>query len=89
MSKLVSLIGMIVVLIALVMPPAGAQGRGHGGFHGGGFHRGFRGGLFFVPYFGGFPYPTGLAAFWYCQSSNAYYPYVISCAVPWALVPVQ
>ena len=79
-----------------------------GGFHGGGFSRGFFGdgiGLYddgFVDPYGydygyAFP-PAGVAAasaqnVWYfCQSTQTYYPYVQSCSVAWqavAALPAQ
>jgi hypothetical protein len=112
MSKLISLIGIIIVSITLVTAPADARGSFHGGggfhgghggrFHGGGFNHGFRSGAFLgFPFFGGLPYPAYAApypvpsaaapgAIWYyCRTTNAYYPYVASCAVPWQPVPSQ
>jgi hypothetical protein len=86
----------------------GGGGFHGGGFHGGGFSRGFFGdgiGLYddgFVDPYGydygyAFP-PAGVAAasaqnVWYfCQSTQTYYPYVQSCSVAWqavAALPAQ
>ena len=74
----------------------------HGHFHGGIFFGGvwapYAFGydypypyLYSDPYAYAYPYsmPPGPATWYYCAASNAYYPYVATCAVPWQPVVPQ